>query len=190
MINFQILLKQWQLHLGSSNQEQIRQDLFKKIWNDYYKRLFFFIRHLAGAEAEDLLQEIMFKVYDNLERYNPLYSFNTWIYAIARNHCLNSLEKKKLSTQSIETTASGVMNFSHPDTPEHELFHQELLKKVGDFLDRLEPDYRQMAFLRFYEGLSIKAIAKILSVPQGTVKSRLYLIKQELKRELEDDDAF
>ncbi|MBN2092302.1 sigma-70 family RNA polymerase sigma factor [candidate division KSB1 bacterium] len=189
MINFQILLRQWQLHLGTQNQDQVRQDLFAKIWKDYYKRLFFFIRHLVGVEAEDLLQEIMFKVYDNLERYNPIYSFDTWIYTIARNHCLNYLDKKKLATQSIENVTSKGIDFNNPDTPESNYFHQELFEKIDDFLNRLDPDYRQMAFLRFNEGLSIKTIAKILDVPQGTVKSRLHLIKQDLKRKLEDEDA-
>lgn len=189
MVNLQVLFKQWQFHLGMQKQDQVKQDLFSIIWKDYYKKLLFFIRCLVGPEAEDLLQEIMLKVYDNLEHYNPLYSFNTWIYAIARNHCLNYLDKRKLATRSLEDETITAADLSNAETPEKDFLYQELFKKIETCLNRLDPDYQQMAFLRFFEGLPLKAIAKILNLPEGTIKSRLYLIKQELKQELEDDDA-
>jgi RNA polymerase sigma-70 factor (ECF subfamily) len=72
----------------------MQQAIFTEIWKQYHQRLLFFIRPMVGIEAEDLLQEIMLKVYEHLGTYNPFYSLNTWIYAIARNHCLNFLQKK------------------------------------------------------------------------------------------------
>jgi RNA polymerase sigma factor (sigma-70 family) len=77
----------------------------------------------------------------------------------------------------------------NPDTPETAVLHQELFQQIDGYLETLAPLYRQMALLRFYEGLSIKAIAKILTVPTGTVKSRLFLIKKELQMRLEEKDA-
>jgi RNA polymerase sigma-70 factor (ECF subfamily) len=58
---------------------------------------------MVKDNAEDLFQDVMLKVYRNLDRYNPLYSFNSWIYSIARNHCLNFINKKRLPVQSLES---------------------------------------------------------------------------------------
>jgi len=57
---------------------------------------------MVKENAEDLFQEIMLKVFQNLSTYNPMYSFNTWIYTIARNHCVNYITKRKLLTVDIE----------------------------------------------------------------------------------------
>jgi len=144
---------------------------------------------MVGEDAEDLMQEIMLKVYQNMEKYNPIYSFNTWVYIIARNHCIHSLEKKKRVKKSkfeegVKTDTNLTM-----DTPENRLIHQELHNEIDNFLEKLEPAYRQMAYLRFYEGFTLKKIAQIVDVPTGTVKSRLHLIRKTLKKKLEAYDA-
>jgi len=189
---FYLLLKKWQLFIHSEHDSSVRQVVFKEIWEKYHKRLLFFIMSLVKDEAEDLLQEIMLKVYNNLEKFNPLYSFNTWIYTIARNHCYNYLEKKKLPTLSIQAHEFGKNRLDgiplvSRETPEEILNQEEVFQKIDRYLGKLNPIYQQIAFLRFYEGMKIKAIAQILNLPAGTVKSRLHLLQKELKKELEDN---
>ncbi|MCI0511833.1 sigma-70 family RNA polymerase sigma factor [candidate division KSB1 bacterium] len=181
-----LLIKKWFSQLPSQNQARMQQAIFNEIWKQYHQRLLFFIRPMVGIEAEDLLQEIMLKVYEHLGTYNPFYSFNTWIYTIARNHCLNFLEKKKLVTTTLAPESLPNETILSPDTPEAAVLHQELFQKIDGYLETLAPLHRQMAWLRFYEGRSIKTIAKILSVPTGTVKSRLFLIKKELQMRVEE----
>jgi RNA polymerase sigma-70 factor (ECF subfamily) len=69
--------------------------------------------------------------------------------------------------------------------PEEMLISKETAESIQEYLDQQKPNYQQMAFLRFYDGMPLRQIARILDVPLGTVKSRLNIIKKELKGILE-----
>ena len=178
-------IKPWTIYVQSRSNTTIRQKLFDDIWRVYHKRLLFFIRNIVQNEAEDLLQEIMLKIYQNLEKYNPFYSFNTWIYAITRNHCINFLNKRKLATRSLdiigENMPSGIGNI----TPEKQLIDKEISVQIEGILSGFESEFREIAYLRFYEGLTCQNIAKIMNLPNGTVKSRLHTMRLKIKKTLE-----
>lgn len=180
-------LFEWNVFYYSKRNSLSRQEVFNEIWRRYYRRLLYFIQSVVGENAEDLLQEVMLKVFKNIERYNPLYSFNTWIYTIARNHCINHMSKKRLATKNIQERDN---RFTHEETPEKKLIEKELYQKIDDTLDQLKPEYRQMAFLHFYERMKTKDIAKMFDAPTGTIKSRLYLIRKTLKKALEEYNAY
>lgn len=183
------LIDRWNIYFNSRRDTSSRQKIFNEIWEQYHKRLFFFIGNMVGEEAEDLLQEIMLKVYQNIEKFNPLYSFNTWIYTVARYHCIHFLEKKKRIKRMQSENIAENDAYSTRNTPENEMVRNELHHQIDHFLEQLEPAYQQMSFLRFYEGMKIKEIAKLMNVPAGTVKSRIHLIKKNLKKVLEEYDA-
>ena len=183
-------LFEWNVFYYSKRDSLSRQEVCNEIWRRYHKRLFYFIQSAVGGNAEDLLQEIMLKVFKNMEKYNPFYSFNTWIYTIARNHCINHMSKRRLETRNIRDADATDSRFSHEETPEKKLIEKEVYQKIDDTLEQLKPDYRQMAFLHFYEGMKTKEIAKIMAVPTGTIKSRLYLIRRTLKKTLEAYNAY
>ena len=182
------LLSKFRIFIQSRKSDEARHSLFHEIWRQYHKRLLFFIRHMVREDSEDLLQEIMLKVFQNIEHYNPFYSFNTWIYTIAKNHCINFVKKRKLATRPLthEPTIDQSLFVNH--SPEQEMICRELFDRIDGFFSQLEPTYQQMAFLRFYEGMKIRTIARLLNIPEGTVKSRLYLIKKDLGALLEVHD--
>jgi RNA polymerase sigma-70 factor (ECF subfamily) len=186
----ELYLLKWKVYFQSRGGLTSREDVFKEIWQRYHRRLFFFIRDMVGEDAEDVIQDIMFKVYQNLERYRPTYSVSTWLYTIARNHCINYLSKCKVKTQNILEKIANSSRHSVNDTPESLAIRKETVEKIDRFMKQLEPAYRQMAFLRFYEGLKFGEIAQIMDVPVGTVKSRIHLIRKDLKKSLEACDAF
>lgn len=183
------LINRWNIYFNSRRDTSSRTKIFNEIWEQYHKRLFFFIGNMVGEEAEDLLQEIMLKVYQNIEKFNPLYSFNTWIYTVARYHCIHFLEKKKRIKKVQYEEIVKKDDYAIRDNPENQMVRKELHHQIEHFLEQLEPAYQQMSFLRFYEGMKIKEIAKLMNVPTGTVKSRIHLIKKTLKKELEEYDA-
>ena len=82
--------KQIELALSSRGLTDHRNELFEDIWKEYYPGLKIFCRtYLSGSsDLDDVCQEIMLKVFNKLHIYNPLFSFNTWLYAIARNSCI------------------------------------------------------------------------------------------------------
>ena len=182
-------IKPWTIYIQSRLDTATRHKLFDNIWKMYHKRLFFFIRNIVPNEAEDLLQEIMAKVFQNLEKYNPFYSFNTWIYAIARNHCINFLNKRKLVTQTMEPLGEKSQLERGSSTPETRLLDKEMNDQIEQVLSGFDSEFRQIAYLRFYEGLACRQISNIMSIPSGTVKSRLHTMRQEIKKALEKYNA-
>jgi RNA polymerase sigma factor (sigma-70 family) len=177
-------LEGWQIYLKARGDQRTRQDLFRDIWNAYHKRILFFIRNMISGESEDLMQDVMLKVYRNLETFNPRYAFSTWIYAIARNHCINELRKHRPDIRSLGAE-DNLPSQLHPGDPEAALREKELNAEIWKALRRMQPDYSQMAYLRFYEGLKCREIARIMGIPAGTVKSRLFQIRKTLQNALE-----
>lgn len=180
-----LAIKNWQIYIQCRRSEGSRRELFNLIWNQYQRRIIFFIRNMVKDNAEDLFQDVMLKVYRNLDKYNPLYSFNSWIYSIARNHCLNFINKKRLPAQSLESGDESQHGAKENNSPEVESINKELTQKIENVLNTFSEENRQVAFLYFYEELKNREIAQIMDVPTGTVKSRLHKIREILKKDLE-----
>ena len=177
-------IEMWRLFIQTGGFKQ-SEEAFNAIWNRYHKPVLYFIQSMVHHHAEDLLQEVMMKVYQNLNRYKPWYSFNTWIYTIARNHCINHLKKRKIDVHPISEWENIKHSHQHSENPEDQLLDQELHRHVDKVLKSLDNDLCQIAFLRFYEGMKCRDIAQIMEIPHGTVKSRLHHIRQTIKKELE-----
>ena len=184
------LIEQFRIFLKSSFSLESRNELFESIWRQYYQRILVFVKIMVknkDSTADDISQEVMLKVYENLNRYSPVYSFTTWIYAIARNHCLDYLKSKKIHTE----------NFSYlPDTdslPQSDMASEqdgriesdELHSFVNTYTNSLKSTDRQITFLHFYENLSYKKISGITEIPVGTIKYRVHVIRKGLRTYLE-----
>jgi len=178
----------WGLAVCARLGTEQREKAFGRIWEKYHRRIFYFIRDRAPLEAEDLLQEVMLKVYQNLHRYNPARSFQAWIYAVARNHCINHLAKNRIRISRSAGPDGGEDVFVERETPEDRMIRNEQDQRIEAVLMSLDADHRETAFLRFYEGMRCRRIAEVTAVPVGTVKSRLFIIREKLRHELEEQD--
>lgn len=179
------LIKNWQIFVQCRGDHGSRERLFELLWRRYQKRLTFFVRYMVKDNAEDLFQEIMLKVYQNLHKYKPLYSFNTWIYVIARNHCLNFLNKRELITVNMDNETADHLSAGNCHTPENQTLNKEFHHTIDSILRKFNDDNRQIAFLYFFEGMKNRDIARVMDIPTGTVKSRLHKIRENLKAGME-----
>jgi RNA polymerase sigma-70 factor (ECF subfamily) len=172
-----------QVYIQCRGRSETREKLFRTIWNLYQKRLTYFIRNFVKDDAEDVFQEIMLKVFENIETFSPRYSFNTWIYSIARNHCINHLGKRKspMAPGNPESLLPASDNISSEDKVLQKELHREIDRVLGTFSE----DNQQIAFLRFFEGMKHREIARIMNIPTGTVKSRLHACRTQLRDVLE-----
>lgn len=174
---------------NSGKTEKEREELCRKIWDKYHKRLLYFIRSYSREESEDLLQEIFLKVFNNLEKYNPFYSFKVWIYTIAKNHCINYLKKNRKEI-TLLGDASLLIDNNRSRPVENELIEKQQEQQLQLFLSQLPSDIQTTCYLRFSEKLKYKHIARILDIPVGTVKSRIHQVKSDLKSLLEEKDEY
>lgn len=118
-------------------------------------------------DAEDAVSESILKAYEKIHTLRNPDSFRAWIMQIAANEAKRIYEKNKRSAP-MENVEEYMPEF-------RDEYHE-----LWDVVMRLDVSYREVTILYFYEQLSIKEISKILHIPEGTVKSRLYRGKQQL----------
>lgn len=144
------------------------------------------------TEAEDIAQEVFFKVYDSAKRYNPKAKLSTWLYKITINTCLNKLRSKKYpQTISLDKPLHPTGNEITPEIPGYgreypsvELEKSELTKLIKEAIHSLPVNQRIVVILQKYEGLSYREISEVMSCSTSAVDSLLQRAKQNLKRKL------
>jgi RNA polymerase sigma factor (sigma-70 family) len=162
---------------------------FARLWRVYYRRLWAFVRSFAAVsseEAEDAVQEIMWKIYRALASYDRARPSAPWVFRIARNHCIDRMRlrgsslrsaRKPLQPEELEDAAPGPLDaLILTDTQAH----------VRRFMETLSPSDRQILFLRYYERLRVTSVAAGLGMPAGTVKYRIHELKKKLRATMEE----
>ncbi|NBC29489.1 MAG: sigma-70 family RNA polymerase sigma factor [Spirochaetes bacterium] len=167
---------------------------FEELWHRYQQSLSYFVtrimrhstrRDLSG-DAEDAVQEIMFKVHRSLDRFDGSRSLSAWVYSIARNHCLDLRRRRTIPLAHNAPADLDEMPSTEADDPERILLSNELRRTVDTFMSTLSKENRSILFLRFYEDLPYAEIAEVIGRPEGTVRYRVHELKQQLKAYLEE----
>lgn len=127
-------------------------------------------------DAEDITQCAFIKAFENLQTYDKRHKFFSWLYRIAVNESLNFLNQRK---HHDELNADLVS--SREKNPEEKYYHNEISKNIEIALMDLNLDYRLVVILKHFQGLSYDEIGYVLSIPEKTVKSRLFTARSLLK---------
>jgi RNA polymerase sigma factor (sigma-70 family) len=139
-------------------------------------------------EAEDVTQEVFIKVFQTLKSYHAAQgSFGTWLNRVARNHLVDHYRRarKDRVTSSLEDELPEAEQQPSPHMePTGQVESRERREVLQQGLDKLSPDLREAVILRDLHDLDYEEIAQVLSVPQGTVKSRINRGRLELGRVL------
>jgi len=148
---------------------------WKMLVDLYSKRIFNLAYQFAGSyqEAEDLTQDIFFKLYSSLKKYNFNRDFTAWFLTLARNHLIDEFRRTRLE-KSQRTDFEGLtLSAAESHDPEHHYLNLEKTELVRQALQQLSPDLRTVLVLREIQGFSYEEIAARLKLPLGTVKSRV-----------------
>ena len=148
----------------------------------------FCVRMLTDREeAFDLTQEIFISVHKHLDKFRADAKLTTWIYRIARNHCLNRLKylKRRGRGRSDEYGESNELSITEslgggPQQPDDAVQGKNDRALVHRAIQELDEDQRSLVVLRDVEGLSYEEIMEITELPEGTVKSRLHRAREKL----------
>jgi RNA polymerase sigma-70 factor, ECF subfamily len=154
---------------------------FRSLMELYHKRIIQLIYRMTHdlSLCDDLAQETFVRAYENLDVYDGKYPFYPWICRIAINLSLNYLRDRKPTVTFDEVL----------DTPEviiddvQALHNRELVKHLQLAIENLSPLLKATLILRIYEELSYKEIANVLNTTIGTVMSRLFRAREELKQQ-------
>lgn len=171
---------------------------WQEIVQQYHRRIYNICYRFSGSadDASDLAQEVFIKMYRTLSTFDTTRaSFMTWVTTVTRNLLVDHFRKGKYDrvTDSLDAipgsqdeglTLAEQLQDQKPD-PETRVRSQETQKLVHEALRRLSPELREAVILRDLQDLDYKDIAKVLNVPEGTVKSRINRGRTELARLLQ-----
>lgn len=130
------------------------------------------------ADAEDITQASLFRVYKNLDSFEQRSQFSTWSHRITINLCLSFLARRK------DNIPIGYEDFieKNNSNPELELECKQLINSKLEPISKLSKNHYDVIVMKDFKGLSCKQIAKELDVKIGTVLSRLHYARKELQK--------
>ena len=168
---------------------------FSELVRRYQARVYSLCLRWMGepALAEEVAQDVFLSLYRALGSFRGDARLSTWIYRVAINHCKNkSLYHRRRARgrheplEGLGDEEDGPKRQVASDGPGSDsgMHQQEAEHLLEGALEALDDDHRQIILLRDVEDLSYEEIAEILSLPKGTVKSRLHRARHELARRL------
>jgi len=162
---------------------------YGELYHRHARRLMgLFYRQMDGDEAlaADLTQDAFMRVWTARNRFAGT-NFRNWLLSIAynlvKNHYRHSEHQKEYELFAIQT-GEEVADNNIIDKMDNDTFDQTLRQE----LENLSPESRLLFSFRFEEELTVSEIAALMEIPEGTVKSRLYMLTQTLKQKINQYD--
>jgi RNA polymerase sigma-70 factor (ECF subfamily) len=164
-------------------------DLVERYQGRLVNYLFRLLRN--ADDAHDLAQEVLVKVYQVLDRYDPQYRFSTWLFRVAQNAAIDQIRRRRLKVVSLrQDDGEGESRDWDLPSPERgpygELRNQERGGAIQEAIESLPWEYRELILLRHFGELPYEEIARMKQMPLGTVKNKLFRGRQMLKDRLKD----
>ncbi len=174
------------------------QKAYAELLGLYRDSIYFMLLKMVNnkSDAEDLAIEAFGKAFKSLDNYTPNYAFSTWLFKIASNNCIDFLRKKKLQQKYVsidkaneeEEYQSTVTLFSTSPDPEEKMILKQKEKLLQTIIKKLNPRYRELIDLRYFQQLSYAEIAEKLNLPIGTVKAQLFRSRELLANTLKKSE--
>lgn len=161
---------------------------FQEFYEEWYPKVYYIALAIThhDADAKDAAQETMIEIHRSILHLRDAKYFKLWLNRIILSKCNRIFRKRKAITMDMEQREALMLKEEErdeflPSDHMHRLSDVEVLESL---LMKISPIYAQVLVLMYYEQFSIKEIATVLQVPEGTVKSRLNSAKQKLKEEI------
>jgi RNA polymerase sigma-70 factor (ECF subfamily) len=163
-----------------------REEAFRELVERYRNSLFAFLRRFLNKQdlVEDVFQETFLQLYSSREKFDTSRPLHPWLFTIAANKAKDALRKiQRGSAMSLGAIADSggvsiddVVNLlaSYKITPVDEVSDDETAQRVRQIVAEMPDNLRSILILAYFEQFSYKQMAEILSIPIGTVKSRLH----------------
>lgn len=146
------------------------------------QRIFALAYHLVGsrAEAEEVAQEALLKIFLRLEDLREPERYWPWAVRLAGNLYRDFIKKRRVTTIPLE-------DLSHApgrEDPARSALVSDIRSRLNQALNRISPTLRVVLALRDIEGFTTEEVCEALSLPEGTVKSRLFEARRKMREEL------
>ncbi len=164
---------------------------FKVIFYHYHSYANNLIWKITGVdgEHEDLLQEVFYQTYLSLKNFKGNSSFKTWFHRIVTNTCTTRWRHLQAEKRPAQNKTKSFDELPYELECNYKRHDQEFELKsiVNQALDSLNKKLKDPIVLDIYQGLNHAEISTILDIPEGTVKSRLFTARKQIKQFLDKD---
>jgi len=168
------------------------QDYYLCLMKRYEAKLLNYILKISDInreDAEDILQEVFIKAYQNLNDFDLNFKFSNWIYSIAHNATISAFRKKKVRPQTVSWEDKDLNNILESTLEAENTSLQKLTyKQILKIINQLPLKYKDVLILKFIEGKDYREISDILHKPMGTIATLINRAKKSLKQELKKED--
>ncbi len=162
------------------------ESAFRELVNRYKNSLYVFLRQFLNQNdlVEDVFQETFLQVFSSRESFDPNRPLRPWLFTIAANKAKDALRKQQRTAtipigavaQAQDMSFEELLNTLASDTavPYDDLEKDETAVRVRQVIANMPENLREILILAYFNKFSYKQMAQILSIPIGTVKSRLH----------------
>lgn len=157
-------------------------DLYAILARRYGRVVYTLVSRIVGCaeDAEELAQDVFFKAFRNLHRFNGRSSFPTWLFRIAYNTAVSETRRRKREWACIDQARLANLPDSEAERMDAWEGRQEYLDALARAVGELEPEERALVTLFYYEEYSVSECAGITQMSESNVKVRLHRIRKKL----------
>ena len=159
---------------------------FNMKFSGYSSSLHSFAMNLTKdkEEALDLFQDTAYKAIVNKEKFRPGTNFKAWLFTIMKNTFINNYRKKTRKNTLMDSTDNLYFINSSDTIVNNNADSEIILEELNALIDTLEDNLKD-TFRMHFQGFKYHEIADLEEIPLGTVKSRIFLARKEIKRKLQ-----
>ncbi len=163
-------------------------ELYAEIMQRYESKLLRYVTYLIhdSNAARDVVQITFIKTYQNLQGFDTKYKFSSWIYRIAHNEAMNII---KSSSHYVDEDINNLPEARYEPTTADAIDNEILTTNVHECVSRLEPKYREVIQLVYFERMKYEEASDVLHIPTSTVGVWLSRAKTRLKRICEQKEV-
>ncbi|PAU92735.1 RNA polymerase subunit sigma-70 [Aliifodinibius salipaludis] len=162
-----------------------QQDRYRILVDRYASMVFSIVGKFANrqAEREELAQQIFVKAYERLDSFKKQSKFSSWLYTLARNHCLDYAKNiRRLNKEFGEMESEElVANMKVEDLPDDDIEKEEEKAILNKALSVITPIHAEAFLMKYRDNMTYKAMAKRLDANEGALKVRVHRARKELK---------
>jgi RNA polymerase sigma-70 factor (ECF subfamily) len=160
---------------------------FEALYQLYEQRVYHYLCTLVRDQslAEEVLGEVMLAVWRGAQSFAHQSRVSTWIFGIARHKAFDALRRSGRHEQHAVALDDAPDLPCQQDSPIEQIHREQVASVARKALAKLSPEHQEILRLVFYEELPYDEIARLLDIPENTVKTRVFYGKQQLKRHLD-----
>ena len=162
-----------------------QKDRYRVLVDRYASMVFSIVGKFVDkkGDREELAQQIFVKAYERLDSFKKQSKFSSWLYTLARNHCLDYSKNIRRSNKEFSEMESHELeaNLKVEELPDDDIEQQEQGAILEKALSAITPIYAEAFLMKYRDNMTYKAMAKRLDATEGALKVRVHRARKELQ---------